>query len=75
MGTRTTIKTQGLDLMCSKAIEMSKLVSFIDTLVQECNELSGEVKKKMEYASNYRNAILRGHSGKNPILDYDMVIQ
>lgn len=59
MGKRTTIKTEGLELMCIKAVEMSKLASFIGNLVKECNKLSDESKKKMEYADNFRKAVLR----------------
>lgn len=36
---------------------MSELVSFIETLVKECQQLSEEAEKKMNYASNFRGEI------------------
>ena len=51
------MKSQGLELMCSEAVKMSELVSFIETLVKECQQLSEEAEKKMNYASNFRREI------------------
>lgn len=61
MGKSTIIRAQGLQLMCSQAVKMSELVSFIDTLVKECQQLSQEVEKKMSYASKFQEAIKKHH--------------
>lgn len=57
MGKRTTTKVQELELMCSQAVKMSELVSFIETLVNECQQLSIQAERKMNYASKFQKAI------------------